>query len=191
MACLLACFRPYAQWRAASTLKPSTVTMVTVIVLDCVRLNLKPHSGWDIIKMSTDSTTPPPTRSTLLVILSTYLLVMLETKRKQLPPTMPGTIAPADRPPVIPNTLPKCSTNGESMTLTEAIRSGKKFKRRGGITVYWTAKDSVGHVSVVCADPSVAGGVRFLMKAEPVTAADYELVALPDNVIEFKPKGVK
>lgn len=57
--------------------------------------------------------------------------------------------------------------------------------------MYWTAKDSVGHVSVVCADPSVAGGVRFLMKAEPVTAADYELVALPDNVIEFKPKGVK
>ena len=75
------------------------------------------------------------------------------------------------------------------MTLIEALRSGKKFKRRGGLNIYWIAKDIQGHSSLVVADPANPLVPRILMRVEPLIATDWEIVVVPDNVIEFKPRG--
>ena len=77
------------------------------------------------------------------------------------------------------------------MTLIEALRSGKKFRRKGMPIVYWVTKDAQGNNSLVCADPASMSTARVLMRVEPLIASDWELVVLPDNVIEFKPRGVK
>lgn len=75
------------------------------------------------------------------------------------------------------------------MTLTEAIYSGKRFKRRGGVSIYWVAKDAQGHHQVVMFDPTNPHTPRLVMRVEPVIATDWEIVTVPDNVIEFKRKG--
>ena len=75
------------------------------------------------------------------------------------------------------------------MTLIEAIRSGKKFKRLGGLNIYWTAKDIQGHNNLVVADPANPLVPRILMRVDPLIATDWEIVIVPDNVIEFKPRG--